>query len=59
MCSDHEPESPTTEAVNQARENWRTYDASVPVKVLFVVKNLGKRIFTLHTCCGNYGEPGC
>lgn len=57
MCSGHQHDhEPTFDAVVR---NWRETDAPFLIKCWMVLKNTLKKLFTLKSCCGNYGEPGC
>jgi hypothetical protein len=40
-------------------DNFRTYDAPLPIKVRLALANLSKKARTRSACCGNYGQPGC
>ena len=46
---------------DQIRDVFTNLDAPMPLthKLFYLVRNGGKRVVTLSTCCGHPGQPGC
>jgi hypothetical protein len=44
---------------NAPIDNFRTYAAPFPTKVLLVLANNWRKVRTRSACCGNHGQPGC
>lgn len=54
-----EPPAPKRRLVSDAAlRNWRQ-PMPLSRKIRLAVKNIGIKIRTGQTCCGNFGEPGC
>ncbi len=60
MCST--PDGPRHSARPSAdafTRNWRESEHATPKKMWLVARNTAKKVVTLKSCCGNFGEPGC
>jgi hypothetical protein len=53
MADEEKPSAST------AWEIWRESDLPLIEKVAVSTRNQLKKLFTLKSCCGNFGEPGC
>ena len=54
MCSS--PPEPTADAFLR---NWRESELPFLPRLWVALRNTARKLFTLQTCCGHYGEPGC